>query len=37
MVARVEPGVRVKMHESVRLVLDPGKVHFFDGGNEAAI
>jgi len=37
MVARVEPGVRVKMHESVRLVLDPGRVHFFDGANEAAI
>ena len=37
MVARVDPSVRVKMHESVRLVLDPGRVHFFDGGNEAAI
>jgi multiple sugar transport system ATP-binding protein len=36
-VARVDPSVRVKMHESVRLVLDPGRVHFFDGGNEAVI
>jgi multiple sugar transport system ATP-binding protein len=37
MAARVDPSVRVKMHESVRLALDPARVHFFDGGNEAAI
>jgi multiple sugar transport system ATP-binding protein len=37
MAARVDPGVRVKMHENVRLAFDPARVHFFDGGSEAAI
>jgi multiple sugar transport system ATP-binding protein len=37
MVARVDPGVRVKMHENIRLVLDPGRLHFFDAKSEAAI
>jgi multiple sugar transport system ATP-binding protein len=37
MVARVDPGVRVKAHESIRLALDPERVHFFDAQSEAAI
>src|ERR1051326_2713390 len=37
MVARVDPGVRVKAHESVRLALDPQLLHFFDPKTEAAI
>ena len=35
--ARVEPNVRVKMHDNVRLALDPARVHFFDGASETAI
>ena len=30
MVTRVEPSVRVKAHEKIRVALDPGRVHFFD-------
>jgi multiple sugar transport system ATP-binding protein len=37
MVARVDPGVRVKLHENIRLALDPGRLHFFDAKTEAAI
>ena len=37
MVARVDPGVRVKAHENVRLALDPRRLHFFDSTTEAAI
>jgi multiple sugar transport system ATP-binding protein len=37
MVARVDPAVRVKVHESVRFALDPRRVHFFDAETEAAI
>jgi multiple sugar transport system ATP-binding protein len=37
MVARVDPGVRVKVHEKVRLALDPARMHFFDPRTEAAI
>jgi multiple sugar transport system ATP-binding protein len=37
MVARVDPGVRVKAHESVRLALDPERLHFFDALTEAAL
>ena len=37
MVARVDPSVRVKAHESIRLALDPARVHFFDEKSEAAI
>jgi multiple sugar transport system ATP-binding protein len=37
MVARVDPGVRVKAHESIRLALDPERVHFFDEKSEAAL
>jgi multiple sugar transport system ATP-binding protein len=37
MVARVDPAVRVKAHQSVRFALDPERIHFFDEKNEAAI
>jgi multiple sugar transport system ATP-binding protein len=37
MVARVDPGVRVKAHESIQLALDPERLHFFDAKTEAAI
>jgi len=37
MVARVDPSVRAKMHDNIRLALDPGRVHFFDAKTEAAI
>jgi multiple sugar transport system ATP-binding protein len=36
-VARVDPGVSVKMHDRVRLALDPARVHFFDHATETAI
>jgi multiple sugar transport system ATP-binding protein len=37
MVARVDPAVRVKAHQSIRLALDPARVHFFDESSGAAI
>jgi multiple sugar transport system ATP-binding protein len=37
MVARVDPATRVKVHERVRLALDPERLHFFDAGSEAAL
>jgi multiple sugar transport system ATP-binding protein len=37
MVARVDPAVRVKAHESIRVALDPERVHFFDEKSGAAI
>jgi multiple sugar transport system ATP-binding protein len=37
MVARVEPTVRVKVHESLRLALEPERVQFFDLKTEVAI
>jgi multiple sugar transport system ATP-binding protein len=37
MVARVDPSVRVKVHESIRLALNPERLHFFDLKTEAAI
>jgi multiple sugar transport system ATP-binding protein len=37
MVARVDPGVRVKAHDSVRFAVDPGRLHFFDAATEAAL
>src|SRR5262245_37975709 len=36
MVARVDPGVRVKAHEDVRFAIDPERLHFFDAQTEAA-
>jgi multiple sugar transport system ATP-binding protein len=37
MVARVDPGVRVKAHESIRLAPDPERLHFFDAKTEDAL
>jgi multiple sugar transport system ATP-binding protein len=37
MVARVDPTVRVKVHEPIRLALQPERLHFFDANTEAAI
>jgi multiple sugar transport system ATP-binding protein len=37
MVARVDPAVRVKAHDNIRLALDPERVHFFDESSGAAI
>jgi len=37
MVARVEPTVRLKVHEPVKLALEPEHLHFFDLKTEAAI
>src|SRR5262244_1265302 len=36
-VARVEPSVRLKIHDKMRLVLHPERVHFFDNKTELAI
>jgi multiple sugar transport system ATP-binding protein len=37
MVARVEPTVRVKVHEPLRLALDTERLHFFDSKSELAV
>jgi multiple sugar transport system ATP-binding protein len=37
MVARVDPGVRVKVRDAVRLSVDPDRLHFFDAKTEDAI
>jgi multiple sugar transport system ATP-binding protein len=37
MVARVDPGVRVKVRDAVRLSIDPDRLHFFDAKTEDAI
>jgi multiple sugar transport system ATP-binding protein len=37
LVARVDPATRVKVHETVRLALDPERLHFFDAKTEAAL
>jgi multiple sugar transport system ATP-binding protein len=37
LVARVDPGTRVKVHENLRLALDPERLHFFDAKSEAAL
>jgi multiple sugar transport system ATP-binding protein len=37
MVARVDPAIRVKAHQSMRVALDPERIHFFDEKSEAAI
>src|SRR5918996_3915426 len=36
MVARVDPTVRAKVHETIRLAIEPERVHFFDLKTEAA-
>ena len=37
MVARVDPTVRVKVHETIRLALDPERMQFFDPKTELAV
>ena len=37
MVASVEPTVTAKVHEKLRLALNPDRLHFFDNETEAAI
>jgi multiple sugar transport system ATP-binding protein len=37
MVASVEPTVTAKVHEKVRLAINPDRMHFFDNHTEAAI
>jgi multiple sugar transport system ATP-binding protein len=37
MVAAVEPTVRAKVREQLRLALNPERLHFFDGRSEAVI
>ncbi len=37
LVVRVDPATRVKVHETVRLALDPERLHFFDAKTESAI
>src|SRR5688572_23687891 len=37
LVARVEPNVRVKVHEGIRLALNANRVHFFDSKTELAL
>jgi multiple sugar transport system ATP-binding protein len=37
LVARVDPSVSVRLHERVRLALDPARLHFFDQTTEAVI
>jgi multiple sugar transport system ATP-binding protein len=37
MVARVDPGVRAKMNDSIHLAFDPQRLHFFDATSEAAL
>jgi multiple sugar transport system ATP-binding protein len=36
-VARVEPNVRVKIHETVKLAVNADKLHFFDAKTEQAV
>jgi multiple sugar transport system ATP-binding protein len=36
-VARVDPSVRLKVHDGVRLAVNPERMHFFDTSNEKAI
>ena len=37
MVASVDPTVRVKPGERVKLAMDPARMHFFDATTEASI
>jgi multiple sugar transport system ATP-binding protein len=37
MVASVEPTSRAKVHDRVRLALNPDRLHFFDAESEAAV
>jgi multiple sugar transport system ATP-binding protein len=37
MVAAVEPTVRAKVHDRLRLAVNPDRLHFFDAQSENAI
>jgi multiple sugar transport system ATP-binding protein len=37
MVTRVDPSVRVKAHQNIRVAIDPARVHYFDETSGAAI
>jgi len=37
MVARVEPTLRLKVHDPVRLALNPERLHFFDTKTQLSI
>lgn len=37
MVARVEPTLRMKVHDPVRLALNPERLHFFDTKTQLSI
>ena len=37
MVASVDPTLRTKLHEQIKLALNPARLHFFDAETEAAI
>jgi multiple sugar transport system ATP-binding protein len=37
LVARVEPNVRAKVHEKIKLALNADRVHFFDNRTELAL
>lgn len=37
MVAAVEPTVQAKVHDQLRLALNPDRLYFFDGVSQAAI
>jgi multiple sugar transport system ATP-binding protein len=37
MVASVEPTVAAKVHETLRLSINPERMHFFDNATEVAI
>src|SRR5216683_879272 len=37
MVASVDPGIRVNVHDRLRLALNPQRLHFFDARSEAVI
>jgi multiple sugar transport system ATP-binding protein len=37
MVASVEPNVTAKVHEKLRLAINPDRLHFFDNQTEVAI
>jgi len=37
MVASVDPGIRVNVHDRLRLALNPERLHFFNTQSEAVI
>jgi multiple sugar transport system ATP-binding protein len=37
MVASVEPTVKVKLHDTLRLAMRPSRLHVFDAKTDAAI